>query len=87
MTQFEGYERVEQFKYLGSIVTENNELLSEIKTRLTADVIMASKNFSGSSLVTIKLKLMVYKTIIKPVVMYGAETRALTKRDENLLNT
>ena len=31
ITQFEGYERVEQFKYIGSVETKNNRMPTEIK--------------------------------------------------------
>lgn len=36
LRQFEGYKRVEQFKYLGGVVTENNKPPTEIKTRLAS---------------------------------------------------
>ena len=89
-THFEEYKSVGQFKYLGGIIMENNDVKEEIKARLAAGnkcyYIYQKKTFK-SSLVTIKLKLLAYKTIIKPVVMYGSETWSLTKKDENLLNT
>ena len=36
MKQFKGHERVEQFKYVGGVVTKNNEEPTESKARLAA---------------------------------------------------
>lgn len=89
ITQFEGYERVTHFKYLGEVMTERNEVQMEIKGRLAAGnrCYFSFQKLLRSSLVTRHLKLLVYKTIIKPVVMYGSETWTLTKRDEDRLCT
>ena len=38
-----------------------------------------------SSLISRKLKVLIYKTIIKPVLLYGSETWTLTKFDEELV--
>lgn len=85
---FEGYERVKQFKYLGGVVSEDNEVSLEIKARLAAGnrCYFSFQRLLKSSLITRKLKLLVYKTIIKPVVLYGSETWTMTSRDGNRLN-
>ncbi|KAJ4429476.1 hypothetical protein ANN_21645 [Periplaneta americana] len=83
------FERVKSFKYLGSVITENNTMDSEIGARLIA----ANKNYFGLANIlkaknvpcTIKTK--IYKTTIRPVLIYGAETWTLTKREENSLGT
>lgn len=84
---FEGYQRTNQFKYLGGIITETNEVAAEIKARVAAGnrCYFSFQKLLRSSVVTRHLKLLVYRTIIKPVVMYGAETWTLRKTDENLL--
>ena len=88
LQDFEGFERVKSFKYLGGIITENNDVTTEIKARLAAGNRSYYKfiSFLKSSLISRKLKTQVYTTIIKPVVLYGSETWTLTKKDEELLN-
>lgn len=79
------FERVPEFKYLGSVITESNEVQTEIKER----ILSANKCYYAflpllrSRLLTRRLKLRVYRVIIRPVIMYGAETWTLTKADEN----
>lgn len=87
--EFQGYERVAQFKYLGGIITENNERLAEIKARLAAGnrCYYSFQNLLKTSLINKNLKLTIYKTIIKPIVIYGSETWSLTKKEETLLST
>ena len=43
------------------------------------------QNLLPSSLLSKKLKIKIYKTIILPVVLYGCETWSLTLRDERRL--
>jgi len=38
-----------------------------------------------SKIIKISVKMLIYKMLIRPVVMYGSETWTLTKSDENLL--
>ena len=86
---FESFDRVESFKYLGGIMTDSNDVPTEIKARLTLGNRCYFKfiNLIKSSQVSRRLKILVYTTIIKPVVLYGSVTWTLTKKDENLLNT
>jgi hypothetical protein len=72
----ERFERVTEFKYLGTIVTENNDIMPEIKQRINIGnrSFCALKKLLTSKIVTRKTKLQVYKTIIRPTVTYGAET-------------
>ena len=43
------------------------------------------QNLLSSSLLSKKIKIKIYKTIILPVVLYGCETWSLTLRDERRL--
>ena len=43
------------------------------------------QNLLSSSLLTKKLKIKIYRTIILPVVLYGCETLSLTLREERRL--
>jgi hypothetical protein len=44
------------------------------------------QNLLSSSLLSKKLKIKIYRTIILPAVLYGCETRSLTLRDERRLS-
>jgi hypothetical protein len=80
------YERVKEFKYLGTTLTEDNDTSTEIKQR----IIMANKTSCGlkkqlnSPYLKWQTKCILYKTLIRPILMYGSESWPLSKRDENL---
>ena len=70
--------------YLGTFITTDNNTSAEIKNRIA----LANRSYFG--LVNIlkakniyrKYKVIIYKTLIKPVLMFGAETWVLSKADE-----
>ena len=80
-------ERVEEFKYLGTTLTNKNSNQEEIKSRLKLGnaCYYSVQNLLSSSLLSKKLKIKIYRTIILPVVLYGCETWSLTLRDERRL--
>ena len=80
------FERVRDFKYLGSMVTETNKCSEEIKSRIAAGnrSYYSCLHMLKSRLLSRKSKEQIYKTLIKPVVMYSSETWTMTKRDEQL---
>ena len=80
-------ERVEEFKYLGTTLTNKNSIQEEIKSRLKIGnaCYYSVKNLLSSSLLSKKLKIKIYRTIILPVVLYGCETWSLTLREERRL--
>ena len=82
-------EKVNQFKYLGSILNERNELIIEIKERISAGnrAYFSSQKILKNKNITRETKKTLYKTIIRPAVTYASETWTLTKAAENLLNT
>jgi len=79
--------QVETFKYLGAVLSANGGCESDVKNRIKAawskwrevSGVVCDKNMSK------RVKGKVYKTMIRPVLMYGAETWALRKKDEVLL--
>lgn len=83
----EEIESVREFVYLGSLVNSQNDTTSEVKRR----VLMANRCYFGlasqlsSQNISRSTKVKLYKTLIRPVLTYGSETWALTKRDENIL--
>jgi len=82
-------QRVEEFKYeyLGTTLTNKNSIHKEIKSRLKLGnaCYYSVKNLLSSSLLSKKLKIKIYRTIILPVVLYGCETWSLTLREERRL--
>ena len=65
------FERVEDFKYLGTTLTNKNSIVEEIKSRLMSG--NASYHLLSSRLLSKNLKIKIYRTIILPVVLYGCE--------------
>jgi len=80
-------ERVEEFKYLGITLTNKNSIQEEIKSRLKVGnaCYYSVQNLLSSSLLSKKLRIKIYRTIILPVVLYGCETWSLTLREERRL--
>ena len=81
------FERVEELKYLGTNLTNQNSIRAEIKSRLKSGnaCCHSVQNLLSSSLLSKNLKIKIYRTIILPVVLYGYETWSLTLRDERRL--
>ena len=64
-------ERVEEFKYLGTTLTNKNSIQDEFKSRLKlGDACYYSvQNLFSSSLLSKNLKIKIERTIILPVVL------------------
>jgi hypothetical protein len=79
--------RVEEFRYLGTTLINQNSIQEEIKSRLKLGnaFYWSVKNFLSSSLLPKNLKIKIYRTTILPVVLYGCETWSLTLREERRL--
>ena len=78
------FERVEEFKYLGTTLTNQNSILEEIKSSLKLGnaCYYSVQNLLSSRLLSKNLKIKIYRTIILSVVLYGCETWSLTLREE-----
>ena len=81
------FERVEEFKYLGTTLTIQNSIREEIKSRLRSGnaCYHSVQNLSSSRLLSRKLKIKIYRTIILPVVLVWCEAWSLTLREERKL--
>jgi len=81
------FERVEEFRYLGTTLTNQNSLQQEIKSRLkSGDACSQSvQDRLSCSLLSKNLKIKIYRTTVLPVVLYGCETWSLTMRGERRL--
>jgi sorting nexin-29 len=82
------FEPVESFVYLGSMITNKNDLGHEVRRRITA----ANKSYFGlqnhlkNKRLSRATKFLLYKTLIRPVLTYSAECWATTKNDERQLD-
>ena len=80
----EELQRVHHFKYLGSSVEETGGMATEITQRVSA----AWRNWKRCSGVLcdkrmpVKLKGKIYKNVVRPALLYGAETWATTRGQE-----
>jgi hypothetical protein len=81
------FERVEEFKYLGTSLTNQNSIAEKIKSRLRSGnaCYHSVQNLLSSRLLSKNLKIKIYRTIILPVVLYGCDTWSLTLREERKL--
>jgi len=81
------FRKVSQFKYLGSIITQDNELKTEVSSRIQ----LANKGYYGlkrilkSRTLSKNLKIRIYMTLLRPIVLYGSEMWALRKAEEQRL--
>jgi len=81
------FERVEEFKYLGTTLTNQNSIPEEIKSRLRSGnaCYYLVQNLLSSRLLSKNVKIKIHRTIILVVVLYGCETWSLTLREERKL--
>ena len=77
----EDIEDVEQFTYLGSVVSRDGGTDRDIKSRVEK-VTAAFKTLRPiwtSQVISVKTKLRILNTIVKSVVLYACETWRITK--------
>jgi hypothetical protein len=74
------FERVEEFKYLGTTVMNRKSIHEEIKSRLKSGNAWyhVVKNLLSSTLLSKNRKIRVYRSVGLPVFFYGCETWSLT---------
>jgi len=74
---------VEEFKCLGTTLTNQNSIAEEIKSRLRLGnaCYHSVQNLLSSRLLSKNLKIKIGRTMTLPVVMYGCETWSLTLRE------
>lgn len=85
-TRYE-FEKVPHFNYLGVTITERGDEKVEIQERMIKGTKCAAmmKNVLRAKIVSRNIKLKIYKTIIKPVVLYGCELWKLNQKERESL--
>jgi phage host-nuclease inhibitor protein Gam len=78
---------VSSFKYLGNVTNNKGRISEYVKDRIQVGnrTYAANHHMLKSEIMKRSAKMQIYKTLIRPVVMYGSEIWTLTKSDENLL--
>jgi hypothetical protein len=82
------FETVDSFIYLGLLVISDNNVSEEITNHLTA----ANRSYFGlksqfkTQLLSRKTKILIYKTLVRPVLTYASETWTVTRNDEKRLS-
>lgn len=81
------FRKVEHFKYLGVIISDKNSEEREIVNRinLANKCMYACNKFMTSKILSHQTKIKIYKTVIRPILMYGSETWILNKKEEKKL--
>jgi hypothetical protein len=81
------FENVENFNYLGSILNADNKMNTKIAERIVKGnkAYYANAGLIKSKLLKRNAKMKIYKTLIRPFVMYSSETWTLTAKYENNL--
>ncbi|KAK3563919.1 hypothetical protein QTP86_004862 [Hemibagrus guttatus] len=85
--QGEEVKKVQEFKYLGSTVQSNGECEKEVKKRVQAGW-NGWRKVSGvlcDQKISARIKGKVYRTVVRPAMLYGLETVSLRKRQESEL--
>ncbi|KAK3506415.1 hypothetical protein QTP70_001190 [Hemibagrus guttatus] len=85
--QGEEVKKVQEFKYLGSTVQSNGESGKEVKKRVQAGW-NGWRKVSGvlcDRKISARIKGKVYRTVVRPAMLYGLETVSLKKRQESEL--
>jgi hypothetical protein len=65
---------VNEFVYLGALVTPKNDVGLEIRAKNPNRLFCGLRKHQQSSHLARQTKLMIYKTLIRPVLLYGSET-------------
>jgi len=78
---------VAEFIYLGTLISNDNSVQKEIQRLILAGsrTYFAAISLFRNRLLSSSIKIRLYKTLIIPVVTYGAETWTMTKKEEQAL--
>lgn len=79
------FSKVQQFKYLGTMVIEHTDITWEVTAKIQVGYkcYYGLAKILGSKVLSKGLKKQLYITLIRPLILYGAETWPLGKSDGN----
>ena len=81
--------RVERFKYLGSVLGEDGNIDADVKARMACGW-LKWRECSGllcDKKMPLRLKGKIYRTVVRPALMYGSECWAPTRKHEQMIHT
>ncbi len=83
------FQRVDSFKYLGSIISSRSEVAKEVNQRMlsASRAQYSMDDLLKSKLISQRNKCHLYLTLIRPILIYGCETWATTLTIEERLRT
>ena len=83
------FARVQNFRYLGALIISKNLITDEIKSRIAAGnrCFYSLRQIFRSRAMSKAVKIKIYKTMVKPVVVFGSETQAMAEMDTTRLGT
>jgi hypothetical protein len=69
------FSRVEQFRYLGTTLTNQNSIHEDVKSRLNSGhaCYHSVQNLLPSSLLSKNIKIKIYRTVFLAVILYGVK--------------
>jgi len=78
------YEGVAESIYLGTLISNDNSVQKEIRRRISAGnrTYFAAVSLFRNTLLSRATKILLYKTLIRPIAAYGAEKWTMTKKEE-----
>jgi hypothetical protein len=81
------YEGVAEFIYLCTLISNDNSVEKEIHRHILAGnrTYFAAISFFRNRFLSPATKTLLYKTLIRPIVVYGVETWMMTKKEEQAL--
>jgi len=81
------YEGVAEFIHLGALINSDNSVEKEIQRRVLAGsrTYFAATSLFRNRFLSRATKILLYKTLTRPIVAYGAETWKMTKKEEQAL--
>jgi len=83
------FEKVNEFRYLGTVLSKNNDWASEIDVRIiqAEGAALALNKFLKSKVFSKKTKARMYTSIIRPTLTYGCEAWTTTSNTERKFRT